>query len=300
MSILETVEQVIAQVEGDLTNQAEGLVSELQDTATQVTDVQSQLDTEWDEVSSKGQSMLSQAQEAEGKIQQAGDELASKADEIRSNVDSAVEQGETAFEAARTVVESLDQGVQALIPDADAIMAQVDETVNTLASEVQNLDQALEQTRLLTDEYLHAPFQGLVDDVKNEIFNRASELGSYVDNDFLTAAADQISAFKGHVDEVVTTATDKLEEVRNTAESEGSSAMDQMGSIFGDQFGELIGTVETISQFMTQVGGLMETLGETVGTTTKVMSAGAGTTAIGAKSAIGVIEDIVEIFQSVV
>lgn len=299
MSIRDAATQTSAQIQDELTAAAEALLGQIGEAATEVEQTGADLDAQWEALSAKAEEWMTRAQEVEDQLQTLGDELVSRATELRQHVDDAMDQGNSLADATRTVIETLDQGVAALSPDIDAVAAEVESTFGAFGEQAQALDAALEETRSITDKHIHDPFNSLVDDLKTQIFERGSDLGNYVDTDFTTTLTTQVSELTAHVDDVVQQAGDKMEEVRSTAESEGSNVLDQVKSMFGDQFGDLIQTVEQVQSIMEQVGDVISGTADAVGTTTQVMTAGTSMTAIGAKSVIGIIEDIIDIFNSV-
>lgn len=297
--IAETVNNVLGRIQDDLNSQSETLLSEIGQTRTQIEEISADIDTQWQQVESRGQSVLSRAQEAEGQLDQLGNDHTSVADALRTHITNALDQGNSLFENARSTVESLDQGVQSLIPDADDVAAMVQGTIETLSDEAQNLESGLEAVRSFTDEHLHNAFKATCDTVQSEVFSRAEQLGSYVSDDLLPTVASEVEQLGSFVDQTVAEANTKAEEMRANAESEGSSALDSLNSMFGEQFGGLIETGQTIANLMQQIGGALTNTTEIVGTTTKAMSSGVNLTGIGAKSVINIINNIVEIFSSV-
>lgn len=299
MSIQDAATRTTAQIQDQLNGAAEALLADMGEAKGLVEEQMTSLDSEWDQLSSRAEELLTRVEEAQDQLQQLGDDLTGRADAVREAVDGAMDRGRAAHDATRTVVETLDQGVAALVPDVDAVAASVDDTFSAFGDQARSLDSALDATRAAADEHIKDPFTSLVDDVKGELFERGSQLGQYVDGDFTSTLNDEVSQLKTHVDDLVSQGKDKVEEARTTAEEEGSKVLDQVNSMFGDQFGELIGTVETVQSVMQQVGDVISGTADAVGTTTQVMSSGTSMTAIGAKSVIGIVEDLIEIFNDV-
>jgi cell division septum initiation protein DivIVA len=297
--IAETVTNVLARIQDDLNSQAEALLSEIGQTRTQVEEISADIDTQWQQVESRAQSVISRAQEAESQLDQLGEDHTSVADALRTHITNALDQGKSVYDNARAMVESLDQGVQSLIPDADEVAAMVEGTIQTLSDEAQNLQSGLESVRSFTDEHLHNAFKATCDTVQSEIFSRAEQIGSYVSDDLLPTVANEVEELTSFVDQTVQEASTKAEEMRANAESEGSEALDMLNNMFGEQFGGLIETGQTIANLMQQIGGALTNTTEIVGTTTKAMSSGVNLTGIGAKSVINIIENIIEIFNGV-
>ncbi len=156
MSILDEVGKAISHVEGDLAEQAMAAKDERVDAVLKMTNAIFEIDTQWEEVKTTGESMFGAADRAMGWIEQVGGKLSSHANEVRSGIDGAMEQGSSLFESCRGVVEALDHGVQELIPDCEGVMGKV--------GEIDYLSDRLEKTRAYTDNHLHTPFQGVVDD----------------------------------------------------------------------------------------------------------------------------------------
>jgi DNA repair exonuclease SbcCD ATPase subunit len=299
MSINESVGRVVSQIQDELTRQAEALLAHIESTRGELVQIQSEIDETWQGLAARGESLIARAQQEEERLRDLGRDLEGRAQESRAATDAIIEGANSTFDQARQVVESLDQGVQALIPDADEVMAAVEKTVDTLGEQMQSLGEALEATRVITDQHLHNPFDGLIQDLSGQLTTRFAELGSYVDTDFLVAAREQVSQFASHVDSTVSSMEEKLNEAQATAHQQGSDALSQVQSMFGAQFGALINTAQTVGNVIQQVGTAISSTGQVVGTTTQVMSAGVGTTAIGAKAVIGIVNDIIEIFESV-
>lgn len=299
MSISEAAVRTSSQIQDQLTAQTEALAAAIGEAKGQVEETMGELDTRWEQLSAKAEELFARAQQAEEQLQQIGDELATRAGEVRDHVGEAMDQGHSLADASRKVVEGLEQGVAALVPDLDEVAASVEQTFNTFGDEARALDSALEEIRAAADQHIHDPFASLVSDVQTQLFERGSQLGSYVEGEFVPALAQQVSELGAHVDSIVQQAGDKMEEVRSTAESEGSALLDQVGGMFGDQFGALIQTVQQVASMLEQVGGIISGTADAVGTATQAMTAGTSMTAIGAKSVIGIIEDLIEIFESV-
>jgi ABC-type transporter Mla subunit MlaD len=299
MSISEAATAASTQIQDQLNSQAEALLGAIGEAKSEVEETMTDLDSQWEQLNSKGEELITKAQAAEDQLQQMGDELATRAMEVREHVASAIDQGTSLSDATQTVVENLEQGVAALIPDIDDISAAVEATFVAFGEEANALDAALEDVRAAADQHIHDPFASLVEEVQTQLFDRGTALGTYVESEFVPSLVAQVGDLTSHVDTIVGQAGDKLEEVRSTAESEGSNVLDQVGSMFGDTFGSLIQTVETVANMFEQVGGIISGTAEAVGTATSLMSAGTGMTAIGAKSVIGIVEDIIEIFDSV-
>jgi|GEM_PF-5787845 len=299
MSIQDAATRTVAQIQEELNAAAEALLANMGEAKSQVEETMSSLDSEWDELSNRGEELLTRVDEAQDQLQQLGDDLTSRADDVQQAVDGAMDRGRAAADSTRTVVETLGQGVAALVPDIDAAAASVEEIFSGFDDQARSLDSALDATRAAADEHIKDPFTSLVDNVKGELFERGNQLGQYVDGDFTSTLNDEVSKLTTHVDDLVSQGKDKVEEARATAEQEGSKVLEQVNSMFGDQFGELIGTVETVQSVMQQVGDVISGTADAVGTTTQVMSAGTSMTAIGAKSVIGIIEDVIEIFNEI-
>jgi methyl-accepting chemotaxis protein len=299
MSISEAAVRTSTQIQDQLAAQTEALAAAIGEAKGQVEETMGELDGEWEKLSSKAEELFARAQEAEDQLQQLGDDLATRAGEVRDHVGQAMDQGNSLADTTRTVVENLEQGVAALVPDIDEIAATVEQTFTTFGEEAQALDSALEEIRAAADQHIHDPFTSLVSDVQTQLFDRGSALGSYVESEFVPALVSQVSELGTHVDTIVQQAGDKMEEVRATAETEGGNVLDQVGGMFGDQFGSLIQTVQQVAGMLEQVGGIISGTADAVGTATQVMTAGTSMTAIGAKSVIGIIEDIIEIFEQV-
>lgn len=299
MSIRDAATRTVSQIQDQLNTQAEALLGQIGEARSQVEQTVGDLDARWEALSARAEEVLNRAQEVEDRLQQMGEQLATRASTMRENVDGAMDQGRSVADATRTVIETLDAGVAALIPDIDEVAAAVETTFNTFGDQARSLDQALEETRAATDRHIHDPFAALVEDLQTQLFDRGSQLGTYVDTDFTSTLETAVRDFSSHVDTTVQNAQQKMEEARATAETEGSNALGQLNSMFGDQFGSLIGTVETVANTMREVGDVISGTADAVGTTTQVMTSGTSMTAIGAKSVIGIVEDIIEIFNSV-
>jgi methyl-accepting chemotaxis protein len=299
MSISEAAVRTSSQIQDQLTAQTEALAAAIGEAKVQVEETMGELDGEWEKLSSKAEELFTRAQAAEDQLQQLGDDLATRAGEVREHVGQAMDQGNSLADSTRAVVENLEQGVAALVPDIDEIAASVEQTFTTFGEEAQALDSALEEIRAAADQHIHDPFASLVEEVQTQLFERGSQLGSYVESEFVPALTQQVSELGAHVDTIVQQAGDKMEEVRATAETEGSNVLDQVGGMFGDQFGSLIQTVQQVAGMLEQVGGIISGTADAVGTATQAMTAGTSMTAIGAKSVIGILEDIIEIFEQV-
>lgn len=299
MSIRDAATRTVSQIQDQLQSQAEALLGQIGEARGQVEQTMGDLDSRWEALSARAEEVLTRAQEVEDRLQQMGEQLATRADTLRQGVDGAMDQGRSVADATRTVIDTLDQGVAALIPDIDDVTASVEATFNAFGDQARSLDQALEETRSITDRHIHEPFAALVTDLQNQLYDRGSQLGSYVDTDFTSTLETAVQELGTHVDTVVSEAQSKMEEARSTAETEGANALGQLNSMFGDQFGSLIQTVETVSDTLREVGDVISGTADAVGTTTQVMTSGTSMTAIGAKSVIGIVEDIIEIFESV-
>ncbi len=298
--INETVNNVIARVNDELNAQAEALLTEIQQATSEIDQVTSDVETRWTELEARSEDALSRMDQAMTQLDEHDNALNGAANTLRGHIENAVQQGNSFFEEARGIVETLDQGIGDLIPDIDGVATMVQDTINTLGDEMQGLDGALEAVRSITDEHLHNPFNSLIENIKSEVYSRAEELGNYATSELLPAVQSEVETLSSHVDQIVADGNAKAEECRANAESEGSSALDTLNSMFGDTFGGLIETGQTIANLMQQIGGALTNTTEIVGTTTKAMSSGVNLTAIGAKSVINIIEGIVEIFNSVV
>jgi ElaB/YqjD/DUF883 family membrane-anchored ribosome-binding protein len=258
-----------------------------------------QIDTDWEFVNSRVDSLMSTADDAMSRVRSAGEAMQAKADEVATASDDAVSEDGNLLDSARTVVEALDQGVQALIPDIDGVVAGVEDVFSTMGSELQSEFSDMDSIRSAAEDFLRGDFSSLVNTVGETVLSRCSDLGSYVSSDALVTLADEVGNLSSHVDDIVSQASSKLDEVRSAMEEEGNAALDSVKDMFNDKFGGLIQTAQTVADLVDRVGQAIASTSEAVGEATKLLGQGVNLTAIGAKSALGIIEDITEIFSEV-
>ena len=299
MSIIEIAERITALAGQEMPEQAQGAGGDLQSLIGEMEAMNGQIDTDWEFVNSRVESLLSTADDAMSRVRSAGEAMQAKADEIGGACDEAGAEDEGFLEAARTVVEALDQGVQGMIPDLDGIVAGVEDVFSTMGSELQGEFGGLDEIRSAAEDFLRGDFSSLVNTVGETILNRCTDLGSYVDSDALVTIVDEVGNLSSHVDTIVSEASAKLDEVRSAMEEEGNAALSSVQDMFNEKFGGLIETAQTVADLVDRVGQAIATTSEAVGDATKLLGQGVNMTAIGAKSALGIIEDITEIFSSV-
>lgn len=297
MSITDIANQVISSINDEFNEQVSGLEDEIVNVRGQVEQAGSELDGKWQELSTKGQGLISSADEAGSELTAAAEQLRSKTEEVGSRLEEAMSQADQVTEQTRAGLDSLTQGVEELIPDADEVMSKVEETIGLLNDEVQSLDLQLEETRSFTDQHIHNEFNSLVEDIGSQADQTYQEFSGYVSSSFIPAVADQVSEFKGHIDQVVDDAKTKLDEVQTTSESESSSAMDQMKDVFGSQFTEAIDTVQRLQQAVEEIGSAITNVGEVAGTGLQVMGAATASCGVGINAAYGIIKDLTELFD---
>lgn len=299
MSIEDVISQVVGHINGQMSSSADSMRGVVTEARSQVTDIGSEITSEGEALRGQVDSLLARASEAVDRVTEASNSFINAAEQAGQATAEAIDEEGSLLESARTVVETLDQGVQALVPEADEVMSSVEGTINTLAEEVQSQEQGMDELRAATEEHLRDPFNELMNTISNEIFDRGDVLGNFISSDLLPSFASEVESYKGYADEVVQAANEKAEEVRSTAETEGSDMLGQVQDMFGEQFGSLIETAQTVADLIDRVGQAISGTTEVVGTTMETLSQGVNLTAIGAKSAIGIVEDIIEIFQSV-
>lgn len=300
MSIIETAQRITSLAGEEMPGQAQGAGGDLQGLIGEMDALNGQIDTDWEAVSSHVDSLMSSADDAMSRVRSAGDAMKAKADEVATACEQAAGEDEGFLESARTVVETLDQGVQAMIPDLDGVVAGVEDVFSTMGSELQSEFGTLDGVRSTAEEFLRGDFSSLVNTVGETVLNRCSDLGNYVSSEALVTIADEVSSMSSHVDDIVSQATTKLDEVRATMEEEGNAALSSVQDMFNEKFGGLIETAQTVADLIDRVGQAIATTSEAVGDATKLLGQGVNLTAIGAKSALGIIEDITEIFSEVV
>jgi chromosome segregation ATPase len=297
MSITDIANQVIASINDEFNDQVENLQEEIGSVRGQVEDAGSQLDGHWQDLSTKGQALIAGVQEAESEMVGAAEQLRGKAEEVGSRLEQAMSQADQITEQTRAGLDSLTQGVEQLIPDADEVMSKVEEAIGQLNEEVQSLDMQLEETRSATDQHIHNEFNSLVEDVKSQADQTYQEFSSYVTSSFIPTVVDQVSEFKGHIDQVVDEATTKLDEVQTNSESQSSSAMDQMKEMFGSQFTEAIDTVQKLQKAVEDIGDAITNVGDVASMGMGVMSAATASCGVGINAAYGIIKDMTELFD---
>lgn len=300
MSIIDTAQRITALAGEELASQAQGAGGDLQGLTGEMEALNGQIDTDWAAVSSHVDSLMSSADDAVSRVRAAGEAMQSKVDEVASACDQAAGEDEGFLESARTVVETLDQGVMAMIPDLDGVVAGVEDVFGTMGSELESEFGTLDTIRSTAEEFLRGDFSSLVSTVGETVASRASDLGNYVSSEALVTIADEVSNLSTHVDDVVTQASAKLDEVRSAMEEEGNAALSSVQDMFNEKFGGLIETTRTVADLIDRVGQAIATTSEAVGDATKLLGQGVNLTAIGAKSALGIIEDITEIFNEVI
>jgi len=297
MSITDIANQVIASINDDFNSQVENLQQEIGNVQSQVEGAGSQLESQWQDLSAKGQSLIAGAEEAESEVVAAAEQLRSKAEDVGSRLEQAMSQADQVAEKTRAGLDALTQGVEEIIPDADDVMSKVDEAIGQLNDEVQSLDAQLEEVRSATDQHIHNEFNSLVEDVRSQADQTYQEFSGYVTSSLIPTVVDQVSQFKGHIDEVVEEAKTKLDEVQTTSESESSSAMDQMKEIFGGQFTEAIDTVQRLQQAIEEIGGAITEVGEVASMGMTTMSAATASCGVGINAAYGIVKDLTEMFD---
>jgi len=297
MSITDIANQVIASINDEFNDQVENLQEEIGSVRGQVEEAGSQLDSHWQDLSTKGQALISGVQEAESEMVAAGEQLRGKAEEVSSRLEQATSQMDQIAEKTRAGLDTLTQGVEQLIPDADEVMSKVEEVIGQLNEEVQSLDAQLEEARSFTDQHIHNEFNSLVEDVKSQADQTYQEFSGYVTGSLIPTVVDQVSQFKGHIDQVVEEATTKLDEVQTTSETESSNAMGQMKEIFGSQFTEAIDTVQKLQKAVEDIGDAITNVGEVASTGMQVMSAATSSCGVGINAAYGIVKDLTEMFD---
>lgn len=300
MSIIETAQRITSLAGEEMPGQAQGAGGDLQGLTSEMEALNGQIDTDWEAVSSHVDSLMSSADDAMSRVRSAGDAMKAKADEVANAADQAAGEDEGFLESARTVVETLDQGVQAMVPDLDGVVAGVEDVFSTMGSELQSEFGNLDGIRSTAEEFLRGDFSSLVNTVGETVSNRCGDLGNYVSSDALVTIAGEVSSMSAHVDDVVNQASAKLDEVGRAMEEEGNAALSSVQDMFNEKFGGLIETAQTVADLIDRVGQAIATTSEAVGDATKLLGQGVNLTAIGAKSALGIIEDITEIFSEVV
>lgn len=300
MSITETAQRVTELAGQALLDQAQSVGGEVEGLIGEMEAMNGQVDTDWEAVSSHVDSLMSSAADAMSRVQAAGDAMKAKADEVAGGCDEAVGEDEGLQESARAVVESLEQGVVALVPDLDGVVSGVDDVFSTMGSELQSEFGSMDEVRSAAEDFLRGDFSSLVNTVGETVSSRCSDLGSYVDSDALVTFADEVGNLGSHVDGIVSEATDKLNEVGSMLEEEGGAALSSMQDMFDEKFGGLIETAQTVADLIDRVGQAIAGLSEAVGEATTLLGQGVNLTGIGATSALGIIEDITEIFSEVV
>jgi len=297
MSITDIANQVISSINDEFNDQVSNLEDEINNVKGQVDDAGSQLDSQWQDLSSRGQALMSSAEEAGGELTSAAEQLRAKTEQVGSRLEEAMSQADQVTEQTRSGLDSLTQGVEELIPDADEVMSKVEEAVGQLNDEVQSLDTQLEETRSATDQHIHNEFNSLVEDIGSQADQTYQEFSGFVSSSFIPAVVDQVSEFKGHIDQVVDDAKTKMDEVQTTSETESSSAMGQMKDIFGSQFTDAIDTVQRLQQAIEEIGSAITNVGEVAGTGLQVMGAATASCGVGINAAYGIIKDLTELFD---
>lgn len=299
MSIVETAQRITALAGQEIPDQAQGAGGDLQDLIGEMEALNGQIDTDWEFVSSRVDTLMSSADDAMNQVRAAGEAMQAKADEVATAAEEAAGEEEGFLNSARTVVESLDQGVQALIPDLDGVVAGVEDVFSTMGSELQNEFGGLDEIRSAAEEFLRGDFSSLVNTVGETVLNRCNDLGSFVSSEALVTIAEEVSDLGSHVDDIVNNMSLWPDNLRLHLEDDGGGALDKMNDMFTEQFGGLIEKAQTVADLIDRVGQAIATTSEVVGDTTKTLSQGVNMTAIGATSALGIIEDITEIFSEV-
>lgn len=297
MSITDIANQVIASINDEFNDQVSNLEEEIVNVRGQVEQAGSELESQWQDLSSKGQALISSADEAGGELTSAAEQLRSKTEEVGSRLEEAMSQADQVTEQTRAGLDSLTQGVEELIPDADEVMSKVEEAIGRLDEEVQSLDTQLEEARSFTDQHIHSEFNSLVEDIGSQADQTYQEFSGFVTSSFIPAVVDQVSEFKGHIDQVVEDAKSKLDEVQTTSETESSSAMDQMKDAFGSQFTEAIDTVQRLQGAIEDIGSAITNVGEVAGMGLQVMGAATASCGVGINAAYGIIKDLTEMFD---
>lgn len=297
MSITDIANQVIASINDEFNDQVENLQEEIGSVRGQVEGAGTQLEGHWQDLSSRGQSLISSVEATETEMVSAAEQLRGKAEEVGSRLEQAMSQADQITEKTRAGLDTLTQGVEQLIPDADEVMSKVEEAIGQLNDEVQSLDTQLEETRSFSDQHIHNEFNSLVEDVKSQADQTYQEFSGYVTSSFIPTVVDQVSEFKGHIDQVVEEATTKLDEVQTTSETESSSAMDQMKEIFGSQFTEAIDTVQQLQQAVEGIGDAITNVGDVASTGMQAMSVATSSCGVGINAAYGIVKDLTEMFD---
>lgn len=297
MSFTDFANRLIAWVDDEFNDQVENLQEEIGNARGQVEEAGSQLESKWQDLNARGQSLISGAEEAENQMVAAAEQLRAKVEEVGSRLEQASSQAEQLAEQTRAGLDALTQGVEQLIPDADEVMSNVEESIGQLNDEVQSLDAQLEDTRSATDQHLHNEFNSLVEDIGSQADQTYQEFSGYVSSSFIPTVVDQVSQFKGHIDQVVEQAQTKLDEVQTTSETESSSAMDQMKEIFGSQFTEAIDTVQRLQQAIEEIGGAITDVGDVASMGMQAMSAATSSCGVGINAAYGIVKDLTELFD---
>lgn len=297
MSITDIANQVIASINDEFNAEVSNLQEEIVSVKGQVEEAGTQLESQWQDLSARGQGLMASADEAQSEITAASEQLRAKAEQVGSRIQEAMSQVDQVTEKTRAGIDSLTEGVEALIPDADEVMSKVEEAIGNLNDDVQSLDTQLEETRSFTDQHIHNEFNSLVEDIRGQADQTYQEFSGYVSNSFIPTVVDQVSQFKGHIDQVVDTAKTKLDEVQSTSETESSSAMDQMKDIFGSQFTEAIDTVQRLQQAVEEIGSAITNVGDVASMGLQTMSAATSSCGVGINAAYGIVKDLTELFD---
>ncbi len=299
MDVSTVASELVGRLEGDLTNRSQELAGRLSQSRGQVEERLEKIRARWGVLQGAHAGLLAEIEMHDGAAEEWAKNVAASLEETQRSLQDAMKRGEAVFESSKEAILSLETRVGELLPEADATFAAVKETVETLGSELTSLDEALEQTRSLADGQLQDKLSSLVDDVTTAGEERAGRLASYVEDQFMPQVTEHLKGLKESIDAAISTGTERFENVKQQAEQGAKTSLENFKGPLGEEISRLSETAESLRGTMERIGSVVEDAGQAAGTATQLMGQSVDSVSIGAKAAVGILEDLIDIFESV-
>ena len=275
------------------------LIAELETAEQTAQDATADFEQRFTVLQDAGAGLAAELEESALEIIERGTAAIEAASATRRRLETTVADGQAAFDDTEGQIGLLEQGIAALSPPAQATLTAVEDSTTELMSQMEALDHRLDATRQMTETYLNQDFMQLVEAVREQSLERATELVTYVDEEFVPEVVGQVEEFRSLIEEVKTRFEDKAQEIEQLTRVNTDELMQQVQRAFEEKFSVIIDRARSIDEYVEEVGESFESMADTVSQVNRIMNYGTSSTAIAARAAIGILDDLRELFDSI-
>jgi DNA repair exonuclease SbcCD ATPase subunit len=269
----------------------------LEESQAQLTDLSGQVDESWAALEERAQALLEKINSVKEDLATEAQQSTEAINQLQDKMQSTKDELEQELEATKEAIAELGTQVESVIPAIEEAFQTAEESFTSLKESITELESGLDEVFSETHDYLADEMTGELGTHQTEIDEKVAALEAAIAEEYLPQLTEKSEAFSQHIADMIDQLSTQLQEIGEETEQSTQSTLDQIRQSQQDGVGELLDSVNEISQLMERLGGLIDNTTDAAIDVKDGLMTAVNTTNIGLNAAVGIFEDVVELLH---